>query len=212
MKIIVTTSNKYLHLIPVFEFLYRKYWNSSDIEIVGYEKPDTQLPFVSLGVQGDVKEWSTDLRKYFMQQPDSFIWIMEDTILKRVDVERIPKQMPDGVGKICLTNDVSKRDHVRLMSSDIYIKASPTSRYRLSTQPSLWNKEYLLRYLTDGLNPWEFETLDPVNDGWNIYGMVEPCIIHNEGVRRFDPCKVDLTGLPQEDINYIQMIAAKWLK
>jgi len=215
MKIICTTSNNYLHLIPVFMYLFNKYWTGQECEIVGYQKPDCILPpnftFHSLGNQGDVKEWSTDLRKYFEQQPHIFIWLMEDTLLRRVDINRIPSSIPDGVGKICLTNDVSKRDHVKMLSSDFYLRAGSNSRYRLSTQPSIWNKEYLLQYLTPGLNPWDFETQDPMNDGWHVYGMAEPIVIHNEGVRRFDPFKLDLTDMVEADVKYIKSIAL-WLK
>lgn len=211
LRIIVSTSDKYSHLLPVFEYLYLKYWGDRNIEIVGYEKPDTVLPFVSLGTQGDVTEWSTDLRKYLATQDDAFIWIMEDTIIKSVQRDRIPSFIPHGVGKICLTSDVSKRDHSIMLGDDIYIKASPISRYRLSTQPSIWNRDYLLKYLTDGLNPWDFETQDPMNDGWHVYGMKEPPLLHNEGVNKRDIYKVDLTGLPQNDIDHIKRIAT-WLK
>lgn len=211
MKIIVTTSNKYLHLVPVFEYLYLKYWGDRNIEIVGYEKPQTELPFVSMGNQGGVNEWSTDLRRYFEKQDENFIWLMEDTLIRHVDVKRIPTSIPEGVGKVCLTNDVSKRDHVKMLSSDFYLRASATSRYRLSTQPSIWNKQYLLQYLKPGLSPWDFETQDPMNDGWHVYGVADPIVIHNEGVRRFDPFKVDLTGLPADDIYYLKNMN-QWLK
>jgi len=211
MKIIVTTSDKYLHLVPVFEYLYLKYWGDRNIEYVGYDKPQTELPFHSMGKQGPVNEWSTDLRKYFETQDESFIWIMEDTLIKRVFPKRIPDEVPAGVGKICLTNDVSKRDHVKMLSSDFYLRASQTSKYRLSTQPSIWNKQYLLQYLKPGLTPWEFETQDPMNDGWHVYGVAEPIVIHNEGVRKHDPFKVDLTGFPPEDITYLKNMNS-WLK
>ena len=85
MKIIVTTSDKYHHLLPVFFYLYNKYWGD-DFELVGYAKPECELPanctWVSLGVQGEKHEFSTDLRKYFEQQPDWFVWMMEDTFVK----------------------------------------------------------------------------------------------------------------------------------
>lgn len=214
MKIIVTTSDNYLHLIPIFTYLFNKYWGPVPVEVVGYKEPHDMpinFTFHSMGKQGDVCEWSTDLRKYFEQQPEKFIWLMEDTIIRKVDTERIPSYLLAGVGKICLTNDVSKRDHVIMMDNDYLIKATQTSRYRLSTQPSIWNKEYLLQYLTPGLTPWQFETQDPMNDGWDVYGIIDPIIICNEGVRKHDPFTVDLNKLPQKDIDYIKSICT-WLK
>lgn len=211
LKIICTTSNAYLHIIPVFEYLYKKYWNDANIEIIGYEKPVTSLPFVSLGIQGGVKEWSTDLRRYFESIPDKWIiWIMEDTLLRSQVNMPLFRDLPlqEGIGKICLTSDVSKREH----TNDGYlVHASPTSRYRLSMQPSIWNRNYLLQYLADGMDPWTAETQDPKNDGWDVVGFVNPPVVHNEGVTRHDIFKLNLTGMCDEDAQAIKMLAP-WMK
>lgn len=217
MKIIVNTSNKHLHLIPIFEYLYMKYWGDANIEIVGYEKPVTNLPFVSLGTQGSVKEWSTDLRKYFEKQEQFFIWIFEDSFIKGAvpsgEINNvsmmgfIATELVKNIGRVDLTNDVQKREH---SNDGVMITAHPNSRYRLSTQPSIWNKDFLLKYLTDGLDPWTFETQDPKNDGWNILGFINPPLQVNEGVRRFDIHKLNLDSMCQEDIDYIKTITDKW--
>lgn len=212
MKIIVTTSDKYLHLLPIFFYLYNKYWGEP-FELVGYTKPDNipdNCTFVSLGTQGPVNEWSTDLRKYFAQQPDWFVWMMEDTFLKeRVDLQTINRQilLDMGYGRIDLTNDIKKREHT---NDGFMVSAHPHSRYRLSTQPSVWQKRFLLQYLTPGLSPWDFETQDPKADGWHVQGFTDPPVQHNEGVRRFDIKKLNLDGMCQEDIDYITSIVDKW--
>lgn len=210
MKIVVSTSEKYYHLLPVFFYLYNKYWGAP-FDLLGYEKPACELPancqFVSLGTQGSVNEWSTDLRRYFEQQDDWFIWLMEDTFIKqRV---KMPADIPlnPATGKICLTNDVSKREHNNRGS---LIYAHHLSRYQLSTMPSIWHKDYLLEYLTPGIGPWDFETQDPKNTGWDIIGFAEPPLVCNEGVRRFDIKKLNLEGMVQEDLQYIKTIIDKW--
>lgn len=109
------------------------------------------------------------------------------------------------LGKVSLTDDVSKREYTKKSSS--VICSHPNSRYRLSTQPAVWNKRFLLQYLTPGLSPWDFETQDPKNDGWDIIGFVNPPVHHNEGVRRFDIHKLNLDGMCQEDIDHINSIA-----
>lgn len=204
MKIIVTTSNSYHHLLPVFFYLYRKYWNAP-FELVGYERPDCYLPenckWVSLGQQGTKTDFSTDLRKYFQLQPTNFIWLMEDTFIKsKVEYFKVPFDF----GRIDLTNDVQKRPHTK---SGSMIVADQNSRYRLSTQPSIWNKLFLLQYLKPGLSPWDFETQDPMQDGWQILGYEVPPLNHNEGVRRFDIYKLNLEGMAREDIEHINKIA-----
>jgi len=205
MKIVVTTSDKYHHLLPVFFYLYGKYWGEP-CELVGYEKPTMVLPdyctWHSMGVQGDKSEFSTDLRKYFELQPDWFVWVMEDTFLKEKVI--LPKfSSPEMTGRIDLTKDVSKREHS--IGID-FIHAYPNSRYRLSTQPSIWNKQFLLQYLTPGISPWDFETQDPKNDGWAVIGFVDPPVKHNEGVRRFDLNKLNLDGMIDEDIETIKLL------
>ncbi len=206
MKIIITTSDNYHHLLPVFFYLYKKYWGAP-FELVGHAKPECELPdnctWVSLGEQQGQKKWSDQLRPYFEQQPDWFVWMMEDTFLK----DKIGLDMIPYVGRVDLTRDIKSREH----TSDGYIvTAHPESRYRLSTQPSVWSKEFLLKYLTPGLSPWDFETQDPKNDGYNVKGFVLPPVNHNEGVRRFDTKKLNLDGMDQEDIDYIKTITDKW--
>lgn len=210
MKIIVTTSDKYHHLLPVFFYLYNKYWGEP-FDLVGHAKPECELPdnctWVSLGPQTTAKDWSTQLRPYFEEQPDWFVWMMEDTFLKApIWPFNIIKDM--GYGRIDLTNDVQKREHTK---DEFMVSASPFSRYRLSTQPSVWQKRFLLQYLTPGLTPWDFETQDPKQDGWGVEGFTDPPISHNEGVRRFDLYKLNLDGMCQEDIDHINSIAP-WLK
>lgn len=214
MKICVTTSDRYHHILPVFFYLYNKYWGAP-FELVGYKKPECELPdnctWVSLGEQGDKNNWSTSLRGYFEQQPDWFVWLMEDTLLKQrvrevVDELRLPSYRmlgTFGVGRKCLTDDLTKRDHTNYGNG---VEAHPSSRYRLSTQPSIWNKHFLLKYLTPGLSPWDFETQDPINDDWIICGDIIPAVYHNEGVRRHDIYKLNLDGMSPEDIDHINEI------
>lgn len=210
MKIIVTTSDNYHHLLPVFFYLYNKYWGEP-FELVGHKKPECELPdnctWVSTGEQLGPKEWSTQLRPYFEQQPDWFVWMMEDTLLKE-PVGNINLSVRNAlVGRCSLTNDLQKREHNKKQFIAI---AHPESRYRLSTQPSIWNKEFLLQYLTPGMTPWEFETQDPKNDGWEITETTPQIISHNEGVRRFDIHKLNIDGMCQEDVDHIKTITAKW--
>ena len=179
---------------------------------MGYDKPKCELPanfsFHSMGVQGDVSEWSTDLRKYFQGLKEEwFVWLMEDTFLKKVNVscnwvyDGVP--IETKIGRVDLTNDVQKRAH---KVDGKLIIADPSSNYRLSTQPSIWNKKFLLQYLTNGLTPWEFEKQEAKNDGWLVIGFVEPLVKHNEGVRKFDPHKLDLNGFPEEDVQHIMTL------
>lgn len=208
MKIIVTTSDKYLHILPAFFYLFNKYWPNQQIELLGYEEP-AKLPdnckFVSMGTQGTKDEWSSDLRDYFELQDEFFIWMMEDTFIRRqVNLDQMNfayAMCYPTIGRIDLTKDVQKREHMVTKEGLVY--AHPNSRYRLSTQPSIWNRDFLLTYLTDGLDPWTFETQDPKDD-WQIVGLLDYPIVHNEGVRRHDINDFNYHGMDAEDIAQIE--------
>ena len=212
-KFIVTTSDKYLHLIPVFTYLFNKYFNNEqEVTILGYQFPKGELPenftFHSMGVHGPVNEWSTDLRKYFESIPDEhLIWFMEDQLIRSFNEDYFNMAcslMYPGIGRIDLTNDTSKREHTKDQFGVLW--AHPRTRYRLSTQVSIWNKEFLLTYLTDGQNPWQFEVQDAFDDKWAIVGLEYPPLRVNEGVRKFDPNKLDLNGFSDEDVKHINSL------
>lgn len=214
-NIIVTTSDRYHHLLPIFFYLYIKYWNDPFI-LLGFKIPECKLPenctFISMGEDKGPQNWSTGIREFVEQYPnDWMVWLMEDTFLKAPvdDLMAWGLTSIPTAGKINLTNDVSKREHTVTHGGVLY--ASPTSRYRLSMQPSIWNKRYFLQYIQYGMDPWTTETQDPKNDGWDILGL-DPCpVISNEGVTRHDIYKLNLEGMKQEDIDHIKTLAP-WLK
>jgi hypothetical protein len=213
-KVVCSTSERYYHLLPVFAYLFNKYFDKDQpVEVVGYSIPNWELPanftFRSLGKQGDVSEWSTDLRKYFESIPDKeILWCMEDSFFKRVDLTAVKiahssVSIGHRVGRFDLTNDVQKRPHTIRGS---VVVADQDTNYRLSTQASIWNKRFLLQYLTPGQSPWIFEKQEAKNDGWEILGLVEPAAKVNEGVRKWDPHELDLNGFPEEDVLFIKTL------
>lgn len=211
MRIICTTSNAYAHLIPIFTYLFNRSMPGYEVTILGYDPPTCPLPdnftFVSMGKQGDVSEWSTDIRRYVEAMEDDWLlWCMDDTFIKSWDEEKALTafaMMSANVGRIDLTKDVSKRLHV---VDNGVLFSLPNTNYRLSTQPSLWNKKFLLQYLTDGLDPWSFERQDAHDPKWQVVGLVEYPMRHNEGVRKHDPHALDLNGFPEEVVDHIKTL------
>lgn len=197
IKVIITTSDKYHHLLPIFFKLYVREWNWP-CELVGYKKPVMELPecctWVSLGVQRGPKYFSDDLRPYFEKQPDWFVWLFEDSFIKHVDRAALIWLMtftyPD-VGRICLSREGMNRKHKVIQN--IWF-ADPDTNYRISTQPSIWNKKFLLKYLTPGLTPWTFEK-QQTKDSWQIIGPTENVVTHNEGTTKHDIHKLNLEGI-----------------
>lgn len=202
MKWIVTTSDKYLHVLPVFFYLFNKHLGYQ-AELVGYTKPEglpDNFTFHSMGEDRGAKYWSTDLRAYFDKQDDWFVWIMEDTFVKGWDEDKYKDSVAmcyNGIGRVDLTKDVQKRTHTK---NNGYAWGHPQERYRLSTQPSIWSKQFLMNYLHEGMTPWEFETQDPKDDGWQIVGAVDYPMLHNEGVRRHDIHAFNMDGIDDPEV------------
>ena len=214
MKIIVTTSNRYLHILPIFCFLFNKFWSDrQQVEIVGYDKPSFELPsnfnFVSLGKQSEDKQnFTRELRKYFAKQDKFFIWLMEDCFLKTPInfktlniLKSLTTKIPD-VGRINLSAEVINQDHSLLGAFDHYqiYKNNKYSLYRLSTQASIWSKHFALQYMANDLSPWEFECQsDHANDEFLILGMdkMDSPLRNNEGVRKTNIFNYNLDGIPE---------------
>lgn len=197
MKIICTTSNLYHHCVEIFIKLFNREWGS-DFDLVGYDKPKFDLPkncnWVSLGEQRGPKYFSDDLRGYFEKQPDWFVWLFEDSFIKRVDhpgLIWLSRFAYPDVGRICLSREGMNRKHKVI--KNLWF-ADPSTIYRLSTQPSIWNKKFLLKYLTPGLTPWAFEKQE-TKDDFQIIGPVENVVTHNEGTTKHNIHKLNLEGI-----------------
>ena len=153
--------------------------------MLGYDKPSYELPenckFISMGEQGDVSEWSTDLRRYFLNcENDYFLYGTEDVFFYDTPnieyINHLLERMKDdgSVGRLQLT-DGAEENTCTLETSWHYkvdlieevtgcpwgdfklFKQRRESNYTLNTQLSLWNKEYFLKYMIDGMTPWQFE-------------------------------------------------------
>jgi hypothetical protein len=207
MKVICTTSNNYIHILPIFIRLWQEFWPTQEVEIVGYDKPSFELPkgftFYSMGEQqGDAKNFTRDLRIYFKKQDQYFIWIMEDCFLKApVDLDGIDFliglcQHPN-VGRINLTDHIKwKGNYVPYIGN--VLQNPPDSIVRLSTQPSIWNRDFVLKYMKNDLTPWEFECqADWARDGYKVLGILDAPFKSNEGVRKTDLYKYDFNGIPE---------------
>lgn len=213
---VMTTCNQYHHVLRVAIYLFNKNWDSSiPVEIVGYDKPDFELPsnfnFYSLGKQvGGAENFTTDLRPYFKKQPEWFLWMMDDSFVVGVDSDGIDRLISlcalEGCGKINLTRATRIQKHKVYEMSDgsKILEADQDSEYRLAMQPAIWNRDFLIKYFTPGLTPWKAETQSSKNDGWRIIGMDPHPVKSNEGTTKHNIYKLDLHGIPPEQIKEME--------
>jgi hypothetical protein len=217
LKYICTTSNRHIHIVPIFCHLFNLFWSpEQEVEIVGYNPPKMDLPpnftFHSMGEQiGGPENFSNDLRRYFERQEQFFIWMMEDTFVKKVYCQRLKILESlinvENIGRINLSEDTCKHDHIEFGKVDGYeiLETTPTAEYRLSTQVSIWNRDFLLKYMTQDLTPWGFET-QATEDNFRILGPKLPAVEHNEGVRRWDVHEYNFTGIPEEVVSQLRAL------
>jgi len=179
VPIYLTTSNGRDHILKVFCHLFNKYWSSTQlVNIVGYECPNFDLPlnfkFISMGEQiGGPKMWATDLRKFFSNENIKyFVHFFDDQFLTaptRFDIMQDlfdymvnTKAARANLGNIRESNGLIRygKFHVNRQALDYDIcTLTQDAEYRISTQVSIWEMDYYLRYLIPGRSPWEYEVI-----------------------------------------------------
>lgn len=181
--------------------------------------------------EGGVNSWSTYLKKYFESIDDEIIlWGIDDhLIVDKVDKEiliRMWDMMNEDktIGRIGLTYGISNREHtiietIKRPTSEYNIyqhvkydvieltqcetPGNPFA-YRIDCNFGFWRREYLLKYLEEGMTPWQFEvegSKKARNDGWRILATKRKYgVLKVEGKRSIAPGKVNLLGVKFEDI------------
>ena len=166
MKILVTTSDQYLHLIEPHAVLFNRYWPNQDVTILGFDdKNIPQLPdnfeYVSLGKQDDFgRYWTNPLIPYIDKVKDEyFVVMMGDFLLTDyVDFEKLEaleKEIRDGdADKVVLDTHLSAytveyKPGVR--------KVHQLAPYRTTLHPAIWKREYFKKYLNPNYTAWDFE-------------------------------------------------------
>lgn len=166
---VILTSNKYLHCLPPFAYLFNKFWPNQSAKVVRYDVRPPKLPDnftnYAIGRQEDYT-WSSGLLKYLDDHQGELILLMlEDYFINgAVRVEAIKAawelmlKYPE-VAKIDLTDDRLKVAHSKWMDSDTFILSGKDTLYQTSLQAAIWRVDFLKRFLDPTESPWQFEKL-----------------------------------------------------
>lgn len=188
----VSTNNKHWNCLRVFAYIFNHFLPRQELRILGYDHPPFNLPknckFISMGEQGGLHEWSTDLRKYFLSLSEEyFIYGTEDVFFyKKPQIKYINHlikliKTTENIGRINLVDATEGWAEDGLPSSPYYkvdlLKETASSEcewgawklycqtkesdYSLTTQFSIWDRNFFLKYLIEGLSPWQFEMESP---------------------------------------------------
>jgi hypothetical protein len=196
MKIFVATSDYCINALTPFTYLFNKFWpDSPPVTILNRGEIDNfDIPknfnLISLGKNEGMDTWCRDFRNYFEKVEDEyFIFLQEDHFPIRPVIKNSYKALlsclnDEKIGRIALTNDPINKPYTlyKNINKVQIISSSQTANYRVSCQPSIWSKEFLLKYLKSDLGgPWEFEMQYPHNDGYKVLGTLKdyPMIVSN---------------------------------
>ena len=166
MRILVTTSDQYLHLLEPYTTLFNKYWPNQDVTILGFDK--TNIPglpdnfeYVSLGKQSDFgRYWTNPLIPYIDEiKEDYFVVTCADLLITDyVDIERVQlleKEISSGDAEKAMLDT-----HLNVYSTKYkagMMQMLPNAPYRTSLHPAIWRKEYFKKYLKPNFTIWDFE-------------------------------------------------------
>lgn len=174
---------------------------------MGFRKPP-ELPsnftFHSMEEKESVA-WSANMRRFFSGIEDEhFIFLFDDYFLLR----EVDKREVEGAERFLIEEGIAKFDLSRCT------KAYPHSSYkgmagkyqanydaflRLNTQAAIWTRDFWLKWMNEGLNPWQFEIHQNCKGDEVIVGgdkqIIQYSNICNKGLIR--QAQVDL--IPIED-------------
>lgn len=222
IPIIVMTSDKYLHAVQPFMYLFNKYWGEfQDVTVVGFKRPTFDLKknfrFYSLGDMANypVTRWTNSILDYLVQNPgiDRFILMLEDYWLTRhVDTQAV-KMLYDYAGqfrnvlKIDLCADrlyaAGMTDYNVCHRLDL-IKSDYNSQYHMSTMAGIWNRDLFFRFVLPNETPWELELngtprVAEAKDEVLVLGTRQWPVRHTLAYRNGDHNKIYLDALHPED-------------
>ena len=169
--IYLLTSDKTYYILNLSLYMWKKFLpNYSTIKVLGFNKgkeicDNYNVEFVSLGKSQNINMFTKYIYDYLEDIPDEFIILSLDDFFPinpiKLNLLSQVKQKMINNNKLVkcvlnssyyLTDDDSIIDNVTCNNSDLY---------KLSLQISLWNVKYLLKYLSIGLSPWDFELYEP---------------------------------------------------
>jgi len=187
MKVFIVSSNKYAAVVPINLFFLEKYWPEADVTVLGYEglnevdgfSPNQEV--VILGNQDDFgKSWSSALIPYFEKtKHDYFVILVEDFILmNRVDHNKIrvlEEEIKSGKAQKAVIGGGLDTRYTSRWENNLFLYSLGID-YRCTLHPSIWNRDYFLKWLNPGDTIWDFEVKNNEMikyDGANIIGYEE---------------------------------------
>jgi hypothetical protein len=226
--IYVPVSDDTLWIINLYTHLFNKYWGKKyKVVFLGFDTPKTLIPdnflFISLDKKqlGGAEGWSKYLYDYFSSISDEYIiFTLEDFLPTSAPNEILLDKIytlilqNPSIGRFDLTWDLFANCAHKFIgqfpSGEEVIEIPKNVMYRVSCQPAIWKKSYLLKILQKTTNPWDFEMNGSIiSDSLDekILGMRDSNFINfptkwiaKGAVSRHHPGKFNVLGLTTDCI------------
>lgn len=217
-NIYIITCDKTNWVLKITIPLLEKYWKApKTVKILGFSSPDIDLPegyeFISMRpIQLSIDDWANDIYNVMVNDSNEFAILMLDDFLPldytNSDILELfyEKMLKDrNIVRCAIGSDMQFLPHITAekgVEFDI-IELYQSSPYRISTQPSIWRKEYLLQYLKQSKSPWHFETAVSPADGNRMISTIRKyayCCMCESAISGRYPNKFNVLGMKFEDL------------
>lgn len=175
-KIYIPCCDESLPIVRMNSYLFDKFWPEAKVVYLGFEKPkfdffNSNHEFYSLAPkqEGGSSKWTRYLYNFIKDLDDDLlVFSIDDYLLADVpnfDMLQIASDImnkSDKVGRFDLTFDSQVEGNTLKISNvdgrEVRVK-HPNAPYRISTQPAIWKKDFLLKILDHDWSPWQFELM-----------------------------------------------------
>ena len=227
-KILLTTSDKYIHAVRPFAWLLKKYWpGHPDVIVGGFSPPSFELPpgfsFISLGDQENypLSKWSNAFKNLIDRAGEEVfifmledMWIIEPVNARVIDMAYDYMRQFEYVARLDLTGDRlnagGSRMYGKLGGVDL-VWSSPESQYHMSTMPAFWRAEHLLKVLKMNETPWQLELdgtprLRAMHESVIVLGTNAWPIKNTLAFRSGDPANLLLDEVDKDDVKELRRL------
>jgi hypothetical protein len=183
MKFYIATSDKTSSVFKYTTYLFNKYWKvEQEFTILGTTTP-LNLPdnfkFIKIREDEGIQHWTTDFYEFIKnQQEEHFIFSIDDFLPTNF---LQPEMLAILINYVTTHKEVGRATLGKVYDSEVIdtqegydiLRQKDNALYKISTQTSIWSKEYFLKYTNHHWSPWEFElrgTKRAWGDGFEVVG------------------------------------------
>jgi len=195
LSVLVTSCDKYSHLLPYFTKLFDKYWEPKNNypKYISLESENVSFDGYTTLITSDVN-WSNSLQIALKIIDTPYVFLIFDDFFP---VRTIPSKSIESAIQIAKARNLDKYvfhyPHVVFngkldatnIADNVY-QVQQDAEYTMTVQPGIWRTEFLRERL-DGENPWEFEINGSTRAnkaGHKIYMEVINTGFHQEAMSR----------------------------